>query len=160
MNRPCAFSLCKKYRYTLWRHWNEAELRFVQFIGLNPSTADDTVDDPTIRRCIQFAKDWGYGGICMTNLFAFRSTLPEVMKKESDPEGCDNIEQLSRVACQASCIICAWGKDGRHRFRGTSVKLFLSEVVGVKLHCLGLNSDQTPKHPLYLKKNLRPIPFK
>lgn len=71
----CIFSPCGRYRYTLWREWIGGE-GFVQFIGLNPSTATDTEDDPTIRRCINYAKSWGYGGMCMTNLFAYRATLP------------------------------------------------------------------------------------
>ena len=80
-NKTATFSECRKYRYTLWRRWDGLFASgYAMFIGLNPSTADETNDDPTIRRCIGYARDWGYGGLCMTNLFAFRATLPKNMK--------------------------------------------------------------------------------
>jgi hypothetical protein len=80
------FSECQQYRYTLWRTWDSQADR-VMFIGLNPSTADETEDDPTIRRCIRFAKDWGYGGILMMNAYAYRSTAPRGLKQVTDPIG-------------------------------------------------------------------------
>lgn len=181
MNKPCAFSPCRKYRYTLWREWGNINPirdllcsferqrdgvrhlgnrdRFLQIIGLNPSTADDTQDDPTIRRCIQFAKDWGFGGLCMTNLFAFRATDPKDMKQQADPVGRDNDYWLMEIAEKAGLILCAWGKDGKFLYRGEDVKRSFGRRHQIALHCLGLNGDRTPKHPLYLKKDLRPISF-
>lgn len=131
---------------------------YVQFIGLNPSTADETKDDPTIRRCIQFAKDWGYGAMCMTNLFAWRDTLPENMRKVAEPIGEQNDGYLETVSKQAGIVICAWGKDGKHLYRQTKFKGMAREW-GITLHCLGLNGDGTPKHPLYLKKTLQPMSY-
>lgn len=162
MPRNTIFSPCRRYRYVLWREWGDLlnpSTAFVQFIGLNPSTADETLDDPTIRRCVQYAKDWGYGALCMTNLFAFRATDPKVMIKEPDPEGPENIKHLADVAAQASVIVCAWGKDGKHQAQDAAVRQYLRCVTGVNLHCLGTNGDGTPKHPLYLKKTLVPVPF-
>ncbi|GHX72979.1 hypothetical protein VCSRO16_3593 [Vibrio cholerae] len=73
MKNTAELSKCRKYRYALWRTW-DSDKPFAMFIGLNPSTADEKNDDPTLRRCINFAKSWGYGGVCMANLFAFRAT--------------------------------------------------------------------------------------
>lgn len=168
IERKTIFSDDRKYRYTLWREWpiNEvaSDLRhrhaqFAQFIGLNPSTADETQDDPTIRRCVQFAKDWGFGALCMTNLFALRATDPQDMKAHPDPIGYDNDDWLESLSQHAGVIIAAWGKDGKHMHRGVRVKLRLNNPISC-LHCLGLNSDGSPKHPLYLKKSATWIAFR
>lgn len=128
------------------------------FIGLNPSTADETQDDPTIRRCIRFAKDWGYGALCMTNLFAYRATNPEVMKAQEDPTGMENNTRLLEIGQHAGLIIAAWGKHGAHNDRQSwATKMFFD--CNLKLHCLGKNKDGTPKHPLYLKATALPQPF-
>lgn len=127
---------------------------YVQFIGLNPSTADETLDDPTIRRCIGFAKSWGYGAMCMTNLFAWRDTDPSKMKLVPHPIGEDNDEWLSEIATNAGLIVAAWGKDGSHLYRGIKVKQLLPN-----LHCFKLNKDGSPQHPLYLPKAMKPIPY-
>ena len=165
MNRETTFSICRRYRWTLWRDWEEVPLwaattgtasRYVQFIGLNPSTADETQNDPTIRRCIQFAKDWGYGALCMTNLFGFRATQPTVMKAHQDPIGCDNTNQIRDVAAEAGIIIAAWGRDGKHIGRQSQV-LDALKPWSSKVHHLGLNSDGTPKHPLYLRADTKPV---
>ena len=79
MRTDAVFSDCRKYRYALWRVWDESKPVAV-FIGLNPSTADEVNDDPTVKRCVNFAQEWGYGGLCMANLFAFMATDPEVLK--------------------------------------------------------------------------------
>ena len=73
------FSACRKYRYALWRNWDGSK-PYAMIIGLNPSTADENENDPTITRCINFAKSWGYGGVCVTNLFAYCATVPSDMK--------------------------------------------------------------------------------
>ena len=86
MKKNAKFSACRKYRYALWRTWDESK-PYVMIIGLNPSTADENKNDPTITRCINFAKSWGYGGVCVTNLFAFRATVPSDMKTSNDPIG-------------------------------------------------------------------------
>lgn len=151
MIRETIFSPCRKWRYTLWREW-DAALPFVQFIGLNPSTADETNDDPTIRRCIQFAKDWGFGAYCMTNIFAWRDTDPNGMKRVVNPIGDDNDKWLMEIAASAGLAVAAWGRHGNHMYRGYHVKKMISN-----LHCLGLNKDGSPVHPLYQRADLKPV---
>lgn len=169
MTRVTEFSPCRNYRYTLWREWtddvleleereNNNSAKFVQFIGLNPSTADETKDDPTIRRCIGYAKAWGYGALCMTNLFAFRATDPRVMKRQGAPIGLDNTPTIVRVAKEAGIIICAWGVHGKHRNRASDVVKALRSY-GIKLHCLATTADGNPSHPLYLRAELMPVEF-
>ena len=89
MKTDAKFSACRKYRYALWRTWDESKPN-VMIIGLNPSTADENENDPTITRCINFAKSWGYGGVCVTNLFAYCATVPSDMKASNDPIGSEN----------------------------------------------------------------------
>ena len=127
------------------------------FIGLNPSTADETNDDPTIRRCIRFAKRWGYSGLCMMNLFAFRATSPEDMKaiENRDPVGPDNDRALIDIAEDADVIVAALGTHGKYMGRDEEVKAMLPQ-----LHYLRLTKDGFPSHPLYLPKTLRPILWK
>jgi hypothetical protein len=124
------------------------------FVGLNPSTADETLDDPTIRRCIGFAKDWGYSGLCMTNLFAFRATDPAKMLAAQDPVGPDNDKVLQELAQNAGVVVAAWGTHGAHLKRDAHVRSLLT-----RLHCLRLTKAGFPGHPLYLPKNLTPQPY-
>ena len=124
---------------------------YVMFIGLNPSTADETKDDPTIRRCVGFAKEWGYGAVCMANLFAYRATDPRVMKEAADPVGPDNDVWLERYAKDASLVVAAWGAYGEHQGRAKEV---LKKVEGVV--CLGMTKGGYPRHPLYMLKTSRP----
>ena len=143
----------RSYRYVLWRNWRASGKR-VLFIGLNPSTADHLCDDPTIRRCIGFARAWGYDGMLVGNLFAFRSRRPDVLRKATSPIGPDNHKWLLEMASAADLHIACWGNAGRFMSQDQAVhKLFDS------LHCLKLNSTGTPAHPLYLRKSLTPVPF-
>lgn len=151
MQTDAYFSKCRKYRYVLWRIWDDSE-PYAMFIGLNPSTADETQDDPTIRRCINFARDWGFGGLCMTNLFAFRATEPTVMMSTNYPVGSENNEQIKQYADKAGCIIAAWGNDGAHRERSKEVVAMLPD-----LKCLKLNKTGEPAHPLYQPSSAKPI---
>jgi hypothetical protein len=153
MNRETILSPCRTYRYALWREWIGGE-GYAMFVGLNPSTADETQDDPTIRRCIAFAKAWGYGGLCMTNLFAYRATKPKDMKAAADPVGQDNDAHLLTLAAEAGVIVAAWGANGTYRGRDIAVRELLPS-----LHCLQLTKDGHPGHPLYLLKTLVPIPM-
>lgn len=146
-------SECRTYRYELWRRWNK-ELPYCVFIGLNPSTADETVDDPTINRCKKFAADWGYGGLCMVNLFAFRATDPPDMKQAIDPVGPDNNKYLMKAVKDAGVVIAAWGTDGG--FHGRDEEII--ELID-NLSCLSITRGGFPGHPLYLKANLKPKPF-
>ncbi|WP_318521858.1 DUF1643 domain-containing protein [Photobacterium leiognathi] len=151
MKKSAVLSSCRKYRYELWRTWDDSK-PYAMFIGLNPSTADETEDDPTIRRCINFAKSWGYGGLCMANLFAYRATQPEDMKRASDPIGDKNDETLILLAQNAGVIVGAWGNDGIFLNRSEDVRALISE-----LNVLKVNKSGEPAHPLYLKSTLTPI---
>jgi hypothetical protein len=148
------FSYDRRYRYVLWRQWDLCNSKYVQFVALNCSTADELQDDPTVRRCINFAKEWGFGALCMTNLFAFRATDPRVMKAEKEPVGPENDAWLKRCAEDAGIIVAAWGNHGAHLNRGVVVSELLSN-----LHCLGVTSSGHPKHPLYLKSTCKPWPW-
>ena len=99
---------CGKYRYSLTRNW-DSEKPKVLFIMLNPSTADADNDDPTIRRCINFAKYWGYGGLHVCNLFAYRATNPKELLHIDNPLGDQNIYHMKKLANEAEIIVCAWG---------------------------------------------------
>ncbi|KVP17103.1 DUF1643 domain-containing protein [Burkholderia ubonensis] len=158
MKKSAVFSPCRRYRYALWRHWGAlpgtVDLGYAMFVGLNPSTADETNDDPTIRRCIAFAQSWGYSGVCMVNLFAFRATYPADLLQASDPVGPENDAWLKHFAHHASVVIAAWGVHGTHLARDAAVKELLPQ-----LHCLRRTKDGHPGHPLYLPKTLVPQPF-
>ena len=147
------FSSDNRYRYGLWRNWNPHG-RQVLFIGLNPSTADHEQNDPTIRRCIGFARNWGYDGVLVGNLFAYRATRPEDLRKASKPVGPDNQEWLLKLAAAAELVIACWGNEGSYLNQDQSIQPLFHEI-----HCLKVNSTGTPAHPLYLKKFLRPIPY-
>ena len=151
MKKTAKLSDCRIYRYELWRTWDDSK-PYAMFIGLNPSTADETEDDPTILRCINFAKSWGYGGLCMANLFAYRATQPEDMKKASDPIGDKNNETLILLAQKAGVIIGAWGNDGVFLNRSEEIRSLIPEI-----NVLKVNKSGEPAHPLYLKSTLTPI---
>ena len=144
-------SSCRKYRFALWRTWDDTK-PFVMIIGLNPSTADEVENDPTITRCINFAKFWGYGGVCMANLFAYRATEPSVMKSQHDPVGAENDMWLTKLAQDAGIVVAAWGNDGCHLNRSKVVKDLIPN-----LHYLKMNKSGEPAHPLYLKGDLKPV---
>lgn len=146
------FSRCRRYRYTLWRCW-DADLPPVMMIGLNPSTADARRNDPTIRRCINFARAWGYGGLMMTNLFAFRATYPKDLKAATDPIGPRNDYWIRRMAGQVDGIVAIWGNDGAWLDRSEHMRRSLSG----RLQCLRLNASGEPAHPLYLPARMTPI---
>lgn len=131
---------------------------YLMVIGLNPSTADETQDDPTIRRCIGFAKRWGFGALCMTNLFAFRATDPRDMMKMENLADIDNQHHLLSCASGAGIVLAAWGKHGKFAQRDITVMQWINGI-GVELHCLVKNADGSPKHPLYVPANTKPISF-
>lgn len=146
------FSPCRKYRYQLWRRWGHGE--GCVFIGLNPSTADEKVNDPTIRRCINYAKRWNFDAMVMLNLFAFRATDPADMQCEIDPVGPDN-DLWIRAATDGAFVVCCWGAHGSHLSRSTQVLELIPKTQSV--FCLGLTKSGEPKHPLYLRSDLNPI---
>ena len=153
MKKDAILSEDRKYRYILSRIWDEAKPT-VLFIGLNPSTADETTDDPTIRRCINFAKSWGYGGILMANLFAFRSTNPQELYTEQDPIGIANDFYLKEYSDKSKLTIACWGNHGNFINRSEEVCKLVNS-----LYCLDINKSGEPKHPLYVKHNTAPKPY-
>jgi len=144
-------SSCRNYRFALWRTWDDSK-PFAMIIGLNPSTADEVEDDPTLTRCINLSKSWGYGGVCMTNLFAYRATTPSDMKSQSDPIGANNDVWLAKLAKNAGIVVAAWGNDGSFLNRSSVVTNMLPN-----LHYLKMNKSGEPAHPLYLKADLTPV---
>ena len=121
------FSDCRKYRYALWRMWNEHK-PIAMIIGLNPSTAGHTRNDPTITRCISFARFWGYGGVCVTNLFGFRATAPTELKAHHDPIGKGNDAWVHEMAKGAAITVAAWGNHGRFLNRSLEILPLLDQL--------------------------------
>lgn len=154
MLKNAILSADRKYRYILSRTWDETKPT-VLFIGLNPSTADEEIDDPTIRKCINYAKSWGYGKILMANLFALRSTDPNNLKHELDPVGSENNTYILKSASKADLVIACWGNPGRLFNRDKEVISLIPN-----LHCLKRNKNGSPHHPLYLSKDIKPSSYK
>lgn len=150
ITKDAIFSPDRQYRYALSRVWDESTAK-VLFISLNPSTADEYHDDPTVRRCIGYARSWGYGGLWVANLFAYRATDPRELKRISDPIGPENDSWLKELAQDADLIIAAWGNAGCYQGRDRVVRSMLGEI-----HCLGVNKSGQPSHPLYLRKDIQP----
>lgn len=153
MGRSAVFSPCERYRYVLWRHWGGTG-GTTMIVGLNPSTADATHDDPTIRRCIGFARDWGYSDLCMTNLFAYRATKPHDPMAADDPVGPDNDAWLFEVARNAAIVVAAWGVHGTRLGRDRVVRGMLP-----CLNALRRTKDGHPGHPPYLPRGVLPVPL-
>lgn len=134
------------YRYYLFRAWDKSK-PLLAFIGMNPSKADERFDDPTVRRCINFARREGAGRFVMLNVYGYRSTDPLAIGKVADPNGPDNDFWLKSYVKEADVVVAAWGRNVTQR--GEEV---LKMVKGLNtIYCLGTNSDGSPKHPLYLK---------
>ncbi len=147
LEQGATFDATGTYRYLLWRTWNPAADR-VLFVMLNPSTADATRDDPTIRRCIAFARAWGHGGVEVVNLFAWRSTSPSLLRIAPDPVGPDNDRVLMDACGRAARIVFAWGNHGSFWGRDRQVK----SLLGGQTFCLGFTRTGQPRHPLYLRQ--------
>jgi hypothetical protein len=148
------FSACRRWRTLLWRCW-DAGRPVANFLMLNPSTADETVLDPTCGRARDYAERWGYGALLVTNLFAWRATDPRAMRGAEDPVGTGNDAASLRAARAAQLVVCAWGNHGAHLGRSAQVRRVLRQA-GVALHVLRLNVDGEPAHPLYLPARLAP----
>ena len=153
-NSGAVFSDCRKYRYALWRIWDENK-PLVMIIGLNPSTADETSNDPTITRCKNFARSWGYGGVFVTNLFGFRATYPNQLRSYHEPVGKENDLWVHEIAKEAVIKVAAWGNHGKFLNRSVEILSSLDQ-----LHCIKMNKSGEPAHPLYLKAELKPFPMK
>ena len=164
--RTAVFSEDRRYRYILRILWDESK-PLVQFIGLNPSTADEVKDDNTVRRCKRFAQRWGFGGMIMTNIFAFRSTDPGPMKAHPNPIGelgtftfgrkrftNRNDYYLVLTRAEVSECIAAWGNHGIHLGRCTTVLKFLRS-----LKCFRVTKAGQPEHPLYMPYSISPLDY-
>lgn len=140
------------YRYRLWRIWDR-DRHPTAFVMLNPSTADADLDDPTIRRCVGFARSWGAGGIVVVNLFAFRATDPADLARSGaggvDLAGADRDLHLQEVFGVVDSVVCAWGACPV--VRSEHVRAVLSLIpASVEVTCLGRTKEGHPRHPLYL----------
>jgi len=153
VNKNATFSDCRKYRYALSRTWN-GKKKTILFIGLNPSTANEKIDDPTIRRCINYAQNWGYGSLLMVNLFAYRATLPSELKNVKNPIGNDNDLHILELSKKADLTVAAWGNEGFLLNRDKVVKKLIPNLM-----CLKINKSGQPAHPLYQKKDLKLIKY-
>lgn len=149
------YSDCEKYRYSLTRVWDDAGRRAF-FIMLNPSTATEVQNDPTVERCERRARALGFGGFRVANIFAWRDTDPRKMRKAADPIGPENDATILEGCAWADQIICAWGTHGAHLNRGPDVAKLLH---GQNLFHLGLSKDGHPKHPLYISYSVQPEPW-
>lgn len=149
------YSDCEAYRYSLSRVWDSAGRR-VMFVMLNPSTATEVQNDPTVERCERRARTLGFGGFRVTNIFAWRATDPRDMRAADDPIGPNNDATLLDGADWADQIIAAWGVHGAHLDRGNAVSIMLSKTPKPLFH-LGLSKAGHPKHPLYLPYVQKPV---
>lgn len=149
------FSPDRALRYRLWRTWDVTK-PYVAFLMLNPSIADENVLDPTVTRCVEYARRWGYGGVYVVNLFALVSSDPAALYRADDPVGPDNDSAILEVAQRAGLVVCAWGNHGVHHERRGAV-LRMLRAAGVNLSYLRLNGTGEPSHPLYLPGSLAPV---
>lgn len=157
------FSPDRVYRYRLDRTINILNPRHLAFVLLNPSTADETRDDPTIRRCLAYARDWDFGKLTIVNLFAYRATDPREIYKVQFPASAwpghegptENDEHILQVAHEADVVVVAWGNHGAYRARSSDVGAMLKSA-GIPTFALAVTGAGEPGHPLYLRANLKP----
>lgn len=152
------YSPCARYRYALTRVWDATAPRAV-FVMLNPSTATEVQNDPTVERCERRARALGFGGFRVVNIFAFRATDPKVMRAQADPVGPDNDAAIAEAVGWGDQIICAWGNHGAYLGRGRTVEALLC-AEGKPLFCLELTQTGVPKHPLYIGYAVQPKPWR
>ena len=155
-NSGAIFDATDLYRYSLWRTWSIDYPR-VAFIMLNPSIADAQHNDPTIRRCISFARAWGFGSLEVVNLFAYRTPDSRALSRVANPVGEDNDRFIVQAVWRARCVIIAWGAKGTLLNRDEVV---LDLLAGQdRLYCLGRTKDGYPRHPLYVKGDASLLTF-
>ena len=167
LNRPLTDSIRREarlsddgaYRYELVRMWGSG-ISHILWVMLNPSIADASIDDPTIRRCTGFTSDWGFNAYTVVNLYAFRSTSPLRLRFAADTVGPENGQAIRGAARHAQLIICAWGHAGPNANRPNEVvSLLVSAGHKDKLRRLGTRKNGQPRHPLMLGGNCKPLPF-
>jgi len=148
------YSACESYRYQLTRTWDASGGK-VHFIMLNPSTATEVQNDPTVERCERRARALGFGAFRVTNIFAWRDTDPFAMRKTGDPVGPANDAAILEGCAWADRVVAAWGTHGTHMDRGPAVEAMLRKA-DIELHHLGLSKHGHPKHPLYISYAQQP----
>jgi len=151
------FSRDRSYRFRLSRVWDRDGTR-VNFLMLNPSTADAFVLDPTVRRCAGFAESWEAGAFEVTNIFALRSTDPRDLRRADDPIGRGNDDAIVAAAECADLVVCAWGAHGTYLGREAQVRDLL-QAAGTETVCLRRTRAGHPGHPLYVRKDVELIPW-
>lgn len=169
-SQSAMFSGDRVYRWKLWRRWEAGKPELV-VIGLNPSTADETNDDPTVRRCMGFARTWGYGRLLMLNLFPFRAKSPQALaswyagplalhaRLDSLTENARHImDEGIRVQAAGGAILAAWGSHGALLGQCDNLSA-LMDSYGLRVACLGITQAGEPKHPLYLRADTKPIAY-
>lgn len=151
MQTGAEFDVTGRYRYRLWRSWDEEATR-VGFVMLNPSRADGVVNDPTIRRCLGFARSWGFGGLEVVNLFAYCTAHPKELCQVADPIGRENDRYLAQLAERVDQIVLAWGNDGCLQSRDRTVRVLWGDRTPI--YCLGMTKLGQPQHPLYIRRDV------
>jgi hypothetical protein len=147
----------------LYRYWLSRDVQTRGFAGvltyimLNPSTADATKDDATIRRCTGFALRNDFERFRVVNLFAYRATDPKDLKKARDPIGPDNMKWIKELCESSDQVVCAWGAHGTYGRQNEKVVNLLSDI---NLYALGFTKHEQPKHPLYVPKETEFMPYK
>ncbi len=151
------FSPCRTWRHKLTREFDCGNGTMIG-IGLNPSTADENINDATITRLLKLSQREGYRSFTMLNLFAYRSPYPRDMKRQLDPVGIGNNAAILETCKQASLILACWGGDGDYMQRSAAVEKLLQSI-GKSLYCIGVNGDGSPKHPLYSRSDVEIVPY-
>lgn len=150
------YSACGAYRYSLTRDWGAGSR--LLYVMLNPSTATEAQNDPTVERCERRARALGCGAFAVVNLFAFRATDPRALRRAPDPVGAKNDTALGRAVDWTDRVICAWGNHGGHLGRSAQVRERLAQAGKPLLH-LGLTAQGEPRHPLYVGYAVEPQPW-
>lgn len=153
--RDAIFSVCGRYRYILSRHWDDSKPKIIM-IGLNPSTANADVDDPTIKNVRRICANNGFGGFFMMNLFALITPHPEVLSDSDDPVG-ENDLYLASMRDATEHVCFCWGNFG---YEFIKQRIEIVEQMFPKAVCVGINKNGSPKHPLYIPQEINFINFK
>ena len=155
--RTAIFSKCRTWRYRLAQIWDESQAP-LYWLMLNPSTADEQKNDPTVERCERRARMWGFGGSVVYNIFAFRATDPKDMRASADPIGPENDQWIRELAAMSGgvTVIGGWGEHGKHMDRGQAVRDIFKAENG-RLHALKINASGHPAHPLYIGYDKTPF---
>ncbi|MGB3291689.1 MAG: DUF1643 domain-containing protein [Phormidesmis sp.] len=157
LQRSAVFDVTGQYRYQLGRRWQPGEAE-VAFIMLNPSRADASRDDPTLRACLQFAQHWDYASLSVVNLFSYRNPDPTLLRTAVDPVGPQNDEYVLKAVVAAQQVVLAWGNWGNLGGRDHTIFALLRPYQS-KLYCLQINRSGQPRHPLYISRSRSLMPF-